>query len=68
MYSKDYAMLNDPAHGYTILLYYIRKEHQIRLLEDIGFNVIEIVDEKGNFIDREAPDYDSCWLHYVCRK
>ncbi|HEY2772385.1 MAG TPA: class I SAM-dependent methyltransferase [Solirubrobacteraceae bacterium] len=61
-----YAILNDSAHDYSFLHYYIRAPDQVRQLKEAGFELVECLDVDGGHVaaDRGAGDP---WLHYVAR-
>ncbi len=62
----DYAILNDPAHQFGLLTYYIGAEAQTQQLRKAGFaGLIEIFGEDGR--QAAAPVADP-FLHYVVRK
>jgi hypothetical protein len=43
----DYALLNDSAHNYSVLHYYISKDVQARQLAGAGYRLLECLDEAG---------------------
>jgi SAM-dependent methyltransferase len=63
--TDEYAIVNDTAHGFSLLTYYIRTDDQIKQLERAGFEQIEAYDMAGNRVstDRSCP-----WTYYVARK
>ena len=63
----DYALLNDCAHNYSVLHYYIRRDVQARQLAGAGFELIECLDGSGRAL--RANDDDSAWpsLYYIAR-
>ncbi len=62
----DHAIINDEAHDYGLLHYYIRRDDQARQLADAGYELIECLDTEGKVV---APGTVSQvpWLHYVAR-
>jgi len=67
--SDEFAIINDEAHHFTFLTYYITLEGQISQARTIGFQEIEAVDFNGNWL-LEA-DYLTCsdaWIYYLCYK
>ncbi len=65
VFTDDYAIINDGDHRYSLLLYYITIEKQIKQLADNGFTNIEAYDTDGNPV---ARDTESHWLHYLAAK
>ncbi len=63
-----YAIINDVAHNYAMLTYYIDKVNQVKQLEDMGFDTIDMYDTLGNMLDLDSDDKDSAWIYYVARK
>jgi SAM-dependent methyltransferase len=63
----DYALINDQAHDYRLLHYYIGREAQRRQLEAAGFELLECLDGDGG----DVPEGDSAAaypeLHYAAR-
>ncbi len=62
----DYAIINDAAHDYGMLLYYIRCEDQQRQLAEVGFEVLECLDAEGGGVKPGEAGHGP-WLHYVAR-
>lgn len=67
-FEDEYAIINDVAHNYAMLTYYIDKENQISQLKDAGFETIEMYDTLGNTLNPDSDDKDSAWIYYVARK
>ncbi|MFQ5965490.1 MAG: class I SAM-dependent methyltransferase [Candidatus Scalinduaceae bacterium] len=65
---KEYSIINDRAHNYALLTYYIDKTSQISQLREVGFEVVEMYDTCGNVLDIDSDDHDSPWIYYVTRK
>lgn len=63
--SEEYAIINDNAHGYSLLTYYISIERQIEQLAQAGFVDTEAYDFAGTV--RES-DTTSPWIYYLTRK
>jgi ubiquinone/menaquinone biosynthesis C-methylase UbiE len=64
--TTEYAILNDPAHRFRLMLYYIGQSAQLRQLAEVGFtDTIDIFDGEGN---PATPDSRSGFLYYVARK
>jgi ubiquinone/menaquinone biosynthesis C-methylase UbiE len=66
-HARDYSIINDPSHSYSLLTYYIKKENQVRQLEQMGFSGIQMVDEHGSLITLDEDCRDG-WIYYICRK
>ncbi len=67
-FMQEYAIINDVAHNYAMLTYYIDKLNQVSQLEAIGFETIEMYDTLGNILDSDSDDKESAWIYYVARK
>lgn len=65
IFTDDYAIVNDGDHRYSLLLYYITIEKQIKQLEEIGFNAIEAYDMNGNLPDNNNSSH---WFYYLAKK
>ena len=60
----DHVLVNDDAHGWSLLTYYISPADQVSQLTDAGFAVVECFDQWG----RPGPsDTASVWRHYLAR-
>ena len=68
VFNEQYAIINDVAHNYAMLTYYIDKANQVSQLEKIGFETIEIYDTSGNILNIDSNDKDSAWIYYVAKK
>ncbi len=68
VFEDQYAIINDVAHNYAMLTYYIDKINQLKQLENMGFETIEMYDTLGNTLDINSDDADSAWIYYVARK
>ena len=64
---RDYALINDQAHDYRFLHYYIGRDAQGRQLEAAGFELLECLDGDGGDVPEgaAAPAYPE--LHYAAR-
>jgi len=51
-----------------MLTYYIDKVNQIKQLEDVGFETIDMYDTLGNMLFQDSDDKDSAWIYYVAKK
>jgi SAM-dependent methyltransferase len=65
---SGYAILNDSAHDYSILHYYISRDDQARQLADQGFELLESLDLEGADVGAGDGAASSAELHYVARR
>jgi len=63
-----YGIINDPAHNYRLVTYYISTSDQIEQLDSLGFGFVEAYDLGGDTIDVAAGNTTSPWIWYVARK
>ena len=68
VFKDQYAIINDVAHNYAMLTYYIDKVNQIKQLEDVGFETIDMYDTLGNMLFQDSDDQDSAWIYYVAKE
>jgi SAM-dependent methyltransferase len=61
-----YAIINDSAHDYALLHYYIGRDDQARQLDESGYELVECLDADGRPVGPGEPHPDP-WLHYVAR-
>lgn len=61
----DYAILNDAAHRYGLLLYYISPQAQTAQLAQAGLRVGRMVGLDGTPVDPDTAR-DHLWVHYIC--
>ncbi len=66
-FEGDYALLNDEAHGWGLLHYYIDRTTQTRQLADTGFDLLETIAPDGSALAPDADDTRFTELHYVAR-
>lgn len=64
---QDYALLNDCAHNYSLLHYYIRRQTQAEQLAGAGFGLLECLDHLGRTLAPGADDGDCASIYYVAR-
>jgi ubiquinone/menaquinone biosynthesis C-methylase UbiE len=67
VHEEGFSIINDPSHSFSLLTYYIKKEHQVKQLEALGFSKIEMVDGRGSLITVDEVCRDG-WIYYICRK
>jgi SAM-dependent methyltransferase len=65
---EGYRIINDPAHDYSLLHYYIGRQDQYRQLGDLGFEVLECRDLEDKLLEPEDPAGYCHELHYVARR
>jgi SAM-dependent methyltransferase len=68
VHTADYAQINDDAHDYTLLMYYIDRFAQARQLGECGFELVEVSSQGGRPLGDGEVDRASVWLHYVARR
>ena len=64
----DFAIVNDSAHEYSLLHYYISRDDQERQFADEGFEMVEALDLDGRRIEPGQAADDYVELHYVARR
>ncbi|MGP8242441.1 MAG: class I SAM-dependent methyltransferase [Solirubrobacteraceae bacterium] len=64
----DYAILNDEAHDFSVLHYYISRDAQERQLAEQGFELLECLDLDGLHVPASAAAPRCPELHYVARR
>jgi 2-polyprenyl-3-methyl-5-hydroxy-6-metoxy-1,4-benzoquinol methylase len=64
-FRPDYAILNDGAHYWGLLHYYIDRDAQVRQLAQAGFELLETFAPDGSLLGPEADDSVYTELHYV---
>jgi len=63
----DFALVNDQAHDYRLLHYYIGRDTQARQLEETGFELLECLDGEGHSVRPGEMAADHSELHYAAR-
>lgn len=66
--TPEYALVNDEAHDYALLTYYITPDAQVRQLEEAGFTDIRMYDQSGCELAAESASPASVWLYYASRR
>ena len=64
----DYAILNDEAHDYSLLHYYIARDGQDRQLAAHGFELLACVDLAANEVGPGEQAFGCHELHYAARR
>jgi SAM-dependent methyltransferase len=67
-FANDYAIVNDEAHDCSLLHYYIGSEAQRRQLADVGFALLDILDQQGMPVTKGDECTHSRSLLYVARR
>jgi SAM-dependent methyltransferase len=67
VHEDRYSIINDQAHGYSLLTYYISRENQVKQLAEEGFERVEAVNGEGVYVAAGERCDDGC-LYYVARK
>jgi ubiquinone/menaquinone biosynthesis C-methylase UbiE len=60
-----YAIINDSAHGFSLLAYYISHDEQVKQLSEAGFLEVEAYDMDGN---PTGQDTQFPWIYYLARR
>jgi hypothetical protein len=64
--AEDHAVINDLAHDYAILHYYVRRDAQQRMLRDSGYELIDCLELDGRTVAEGHDGYGPS-LYYVAR-
>lgn len=65
---EEYALINDVAHDFRMLHYYIDRERQSAQLARTGFAVVEVYGEDGGALGPGDDDSEYSELYYVARR
>ena len=63
--TDHYAIINDTAHGFSLLAYYISLAEQMNQLEGAGFVEVEAYDMDGH---PTQHDSNFPWIYYLARR
>jgi ubiquinone/menaquinone biosynthesis C-methylase UbiE len=63
--TDQYAIINDMAHGFSLLAYYISLAEQVKQLEQADFAGVEAYDMEGNPTDHDTK---FPWVYYLARR
>lgn len=64
-----WAIRNDCAHDFSIVIHYVTLEQQLQDLASAGFGEVDVFDSvTGARVYRTSETRTSFWLHYVARK
>lgn len=64
--AADHAVINDLAHRFSLLHYYIGHAAQARQLSELGFTLDDVLEADGSSVAADQPGH-SPWLYYVAR-
>jgi SAM-dependent methyltransferase len=67
-FGSEYAIVNDDAHNYRLLHYYISRDAQERQLCEEGFEFLECLDNEGRPVPPGEPAAHWVELYYVARR
>lgn len=65
VFNDEYAIVNDHDHRFSLLVYYVNVDRQIKQLKDIGMSDTKAYNAKG---DQVSADEDSFWIYYLATK
>jgi hypothetical protein len=65
IHTDEYAVINDNAHGFALLAYYISVPRQLAQLARVGFSSAQAFDMEGNAVTRDTR---FPWIHYLAAK
>jgi len=65
VHTEEYAVINDIDHRFSMLLYYITIDKQIRQLERRGFMDVKAYDVDGKMVESDTKSH---WIYYVASK
>lgn len=66
-FEAEYALLNDEAHGWQLLHYYIDRATQTKQLAGVGFDLLETIGQSGAVLGPDDDDSGFTELHYIAR-
>lgn len=66
--APDYAVINDSAHDFALLHYYVTPDTQERQLAAAGFDLLECLDLEGRPAAASGGAADCPELHYAARR
>lgn len=66
IHTDEYSIINDKAHNYSLMTYYITISRQKEQLINVGFNALpRIYDKNGEVVINDCGD---TWVYYLVRK
>jgi SAM-dependent methyltransferase len=66
-FEKDYWILNDRAHSFSLLTYYIDRPTQERQLSGTGFETLDVYARDGHTLSEGETRNDTPWYYFVAR-
>lgn len=66
-FEDAYALVNDSGHNYAVLHYYIDRRAQALQLNEVGFHLLETLDEAGRTLGPDQDDSANASIHYIAR-
>lgn len=66
-FESNYALVNDEAHDFRLLHYYIGRDAQAEQLAETGFDLIECLDGSGRIVAAGSAAEPEPELHYAAR-
>jgi SAM-dependent methyltransferase len=66
-FESEYAVVNDSAHDFAVLHYYVSRDAQARQLTAHGFQMLQCLDLDGRHVGPGATARRCPELHYVAR-
>lgn len=66
--TDDYAIINDEAHDFGLLQYYIAPDAQRRQLANAGYEVMDVLDRWGALVLPGESAVQSQWVFYVAKR
>jgi SAM-dependent methyltransferase len=67
-HESHYAILNDEAHDFSVLHYYVSRDAQERQMKEAGYALIECRDLEGRIVEPGDTAPHAPELHYVARR
>ncbi len=64
-FERDYALLNDEAHEFALLHYYITRDSQARQFAELGFELLDCLDLQGMPVGPGEARASAPELHYA---
>jgi len=65
---KEYAIINDRSHNYSLITYYMRPADQAAQLRAAGFEPLEAYCLSGESLPLDGTDTECPWINYVARR
>ena len=65
--NKPWAILATGDHDFKIQIYHIKPDYQVKQLEDAGFEVVAVYDQKGQERDPLRERINE-YMYFLCKK